>query len=62
MSSMIPGIVSNAATKPVETVEKTVQKAKDSAASAVTVKSPAEQNTTLDPRATSKVAATSETK
>ena len=62
MSSMIPGIVNNAVTKPVETAEKIVQKAKDAAASTVTSKTPSEQNTTLDPKSTSKVAATSEAK
>ena len=60
MSSIIPGII--ATQKPVETAEKIVQRTKESAASTVTVKSPAEQNTTLDPKSTSKVAAASKIK
>ena len=59
MSSIIPGI--NAVGKPVETAEKIVQKTKDAAASTVTAKSPGEQNTTLDPKSTGRVAATSKT-
>ena len=60
MSSIIPGI--SPIQKPVETAEKIVQKAKESAGSAITAKSPSEQNTTLDPKSTSKVAATAKTK
>ena len=57
MSSTIQGI--SAIQKPVETAEKIVQKAKDAASSTVTAKSPGEQNTTLDPKSTSRVAAAS---
>nr|WP_315103521.1 hypothetical protein [uncultured Catonella sp.] len=60
MSSVIQGI--NATRKPVETAERIVEKAKDSASSAITVKSPDEQNTTLDSKSTSKVAAASKVK
>lgn len=60
MSSIIPGI--SPIQKPVETAEKIVQKAKESAGSAITAKSPTEQNTTLDTKSTSKVAATAKTK
>ena len=60
MSSIIPGI--SPIQKPVETAEKIVQKAKETAGSTITAKSPAEQNTTLDPKSTSKVAATAKTK
>ena len=60
MSSTIQGI--SAIQKPVETAEKTVQKAKDAASSTVTAKSPGEQNTTLDPKSTSRVAAASKVK
>ena len=60
MSSIIPGII--ATQKSVETAEKIVQRTKESAASTITVKSPAEQNTTLDPKSTSKVAAASKIK
>ena len=60
MSSIIPGI--SPIQKPVETAEKIVQKAKETAGSAITAKSPTEQNTTLDPKSTSKVAATAKTK
>ena len=60
MSSTIQGI--SAIQKPVETAEKIVQKAKDAASSTVTAKSPGEQNTTLDPKSTSRVAAASKVK
>lgn len=60
MSSTIQGI--SAIQKPVETAEKIVQKAKDTASSTVTAKSPGEQNTTLDPKSTSRVAAASKVK
>ena len=60
MSSIIPGI--SPIQKPAETAEKIVQKAKETAGSAITAKSPSEQNTTLDPKSTSKVAATAKTK
>ena len=57
--SSITGI--NAVNKSDETTEKIIQRAKDTAAVSVTVKSPAEQNTSLDPNSTKKVAATSKT-
>ena len=60
MSSTIQGI--SAIQKPVETAEKIVQKAKDAASSTVTAKSPGEQNTTRDPKSTSRVAAASKVK
>ena len=56
MSSMIQSI--NAVRNPVETAEKIVEKAKNT----VTAKSTGEQNTTLDPKSTSKVAAASNVK
>ena len=57
--SSITGI--NAVNKSDETAEKIIQRAKDTAAASVTVKSPTEQNTSLDPNSAKKVAATSKT-
>lgn len=57
--SSITGI--NAVNKSDETAEKIIQRAKDTAAASVTVKSPTEQNTSLDSNSAKKVAATSKT-
>ena len=57
--SSITGI--NAVNKSDETAEKIIQRAKDTAAVSVTVKSPTEQNISLDPNSAKKVAATSKT-